>query len=334
MKKTKINLRFINTLVDEANKSQNISDSGTKIQDTNLGIEWKSQKTLISLKDKVPTVQNIQNSEIKAVVPEKEDIRMKEKDELFKNYDSEFQKNAKTIMQKVIESKMIPKTRIWAVLFLIFFTFLVVAWFFVFDPSHHNLEIYKANIVSILWTNKKNDLTIENSWSIDNYVNEKIQTWSLDNSWASLDVIANEKFNSLWLQAIIFEWWIKKYIYGLDFYTEEELKQKLKEDLQNTSSLTWSLDLNDSTISWDLDLSNETWSIDNLYNSWITEKINEENLLTWSIDLNSGILEENLENKSQTWSIENLSSSWETEKTNEEIYDELLNDPIYYNSWS
>ncbi len=71
--------------------------------------------------------------------------------EVFQNYESDFNKNKESILEKIKKFKNFikPKTRIWFLGLIIWITALWISSLFILAPEKHNLENYKVNLLLI-----------------------------------------------------------------------------------------------------------------------------------------------------------------------------------------
>lgn len=116
---------------------------------------------------------------------EKSEEEKKSTWDLFVNYDSEFHKNEKTIMQKIMQLKMIPKTRLWFVSALIIFAVTGVWIMMKIDPENHSIDNYKANIFAVIW--KKEEVKENPVWWKNTWV-QNSETWVMVNTWTSTEI--------------------------------------------------------------------------------------------------------------------------------------------------
>lgn len=190
-------------VVSQSNNVEELNTSSTvesQIEDSNIKSEISVEdetekevkvKPLISLIKKIEDQKtpSTNNNDSTKWINSKKELQNNKKSELFKNYDSDFHKNEKTILQQIKSIRFMPKTRVWLVISLISVTIFTIISLFIFDPKHHSLENYKANIMYIVWQ-KSNNIDIsksntnsKNSWIIiDNGINDTTQ-----NSWTTFD---------------------------------------------------------------------------------------------------------------------------------------------------
>ncbi len=148
--------------------------------DNNKDQTWDDsliQKTFVTIK-KEPTQSNLvveDGKKDEVVVIKKAD------QDLFVNYDSDFHKNEKSIMQKIRLFKMTPKTRTWFILVLIFLTVWIIALMMQLDPENQSFSNYKASLLEIVWRKTETKIkvtSLQNTWVI----NEQASTW-VTNTW-------------------------------------------------------------------------------------------------------------------------------------------------------
>ncbi|MFA5917427.1 MAG: hypothetical protein WC850_04300 [Candidatus Gracilibacteria bacterium] len=86
------------------------------------------------------------------VIEEKMDVTAGKKSikDLFVNYDSDFHKNEKTIMQRIRLFKMTPRTSTGFVVISIVVTISIVALMMQLDPENQSLDNYKASLLSLI----------------------------------------------------------------------------------------------------------------------------------------------------------------------------------------
>lgn len=355
MSQTNLKINPINSSIEGNNKSQNISEELTTNNSSpsysqnqenssvgeHISIDYNqsedenelNNKKLVTLKN-TPEVKTVTTDlKIEQKAPEKPLIMMEEKEEIFTNYDSDFKKNEKTIMQRMRDLKMIPKTRTGFLLLFVWLALFIISLFFIFDPKHHSIDIYKANLMAILWDKKEEVLTSSgsnltstwdinqeiwtwsnfNSWEINSWSlseNQDFMSWSQASSWELVnweEILIQERWISVNPKLVKFQWWIIKYRYEWKFYSEEELREELRKDLEKeiekrTKEHLYEIYNNDNQT---LDLT-WTWEIEEFQDLEVWESF--ENTDSWALI--------------STWFVENNSS-------NDDLYNEVINSPIY-----
>lgn len=156
----------------------------------------KAPKVLISLSKEIEEQKEISSTnkynEIKKINDNKNSHSINiQKNELFKNYNSDFQKNEKNILQRIRNLRFIPRTRIWLLISLISFTILSITLLFIIDPKHNSLSVYKTNIITIIWKNK------ENLTKNQNNINNQSDNVSIM-SWSDIDIDSDIESTSSW----------------------------------------------------------------------------------------------------------------------------------------
>lgn len=205
----------------------------------NEAVEEEQPKYLVTIKK---ADQSVEQKPV-AKLEEKIDEKIEEEVwDLFVNYDSEFHKNQKSILQKIRAFKMTPKTSITFVLILIVIT---VWWIWIMmkiDPENHNLENYKTNVLSLLWKKPKE---VVSSWSLStNTWSNNTDTWVVNNSsWTVMDwtwstqswlteekeeILIREKWLTISPDIIKNEDWSISYLYNWKVYTKDELQEQLR----------------------------------------------------------------------------------------------------------
>ncbi|NDK08559.1 hypothetical protein EOM39_04960 [Candidatus Gracilibacteria bacterium] len=110
-------------------------------------VETISPLKLVTIK-KEPVV--VEQKAVEAVVEKTEEQKKVEEGDIFVNYDSDFHKNQKSILQKIRMLKMTPKTSITFVGLLILITIGGIGIMMKIDPKNHSIDNYKANILGLL----------------------------------------------------------------------------------------------------------------------------------------------------------------------------------------
>ncbi len=212
--------------------------------DNNKDQTWDDsliQKTFVTIK-KEPTQSNLvveDGKKDEVVVIKKAD------QDLFVNYDSDFHKNEKSIMQKIRLFKMTPKTRTWFILVLIFLTVWIIALMMQLDPENQSFSNYKASLLEIVWRKTETKIkvtSLQNTWVI----NEQASTW-VTNTW-----VINEQA-STWVTNT----WV------------------INEQASTWVTNTWVI--NEQTSTW----VTNTWVINEQTSTWVTNTwiIEEETLI-------------------------------------------------------
>ena len=195
---------------------------------------------------------------------EKEEVVWKKivKD-LFMNYDSDFHKNEKTIMQRIRLFKMTPRTRTWFVVVSTVITLSIVAIMMKIDPKNQSIDNYKANLLSLLWQ-KTNTIIVdtppqvlnENIWEIETptqtwttgtwiveeqtqtgttstwIIEEQTQTW-ITSTWViEEENLIKEKWLTVKPDIIITEDGSTEYMYKWQSFSKEALQEELKKDVK------------------------------------------------------------------------------------------------------
>lgn len=204
------------------------------------------------------------------IIEEKKDeiIWKKSIKDLFINYDSDFHKNEKTIMQRIRLFKMTPKTRSWFVVASVVVTMFIVALMMKLDPENQSLDNYKASLLSLIW--QKNNTKIVDTWIVNTppqdlneniwEIETPIQTWStniwivveqtntwITNTWAienntqtwitntwvvEEETLIKEKWLTVKPDIIVKEDWSTEYIYKWQSFSKESLQEELKKDVK------------------------------------------------------------------------------------------------------
>ncbi len=236
----------------------------------------KETKALISLSKKTNTINTKKEEPInkEKTVIDSELIKRKitPEEEIFANYDSDFHRNERTILQRIKAMRFVPKTRTSLVFGLIWMTVLTITFLWIIDPENHSLNSYKASILYAIWkkpvyipTNSINDkstennsnINISNSWNIDENVwfkDEYSLTWTkisdLTNSWVTDKInneaaientveekkdnqeVIKEKWLSVNAEIISLPNWDVVYSYNWNTYSKDWLKEVLKKEVQ------------------------------------------------------------------------------------------------------
>lgn len=230
-------------------------------------VEWSENSQIIEeVKNDIPLIEEVEDDTPKVLVTIKkseevaeqkpvakiDESKNEEKKEeeiwdIFVNYDSDFHKNQRTILQKIRAFKMTPKTSITFVLLLIVIT---VGWIWIMmkiDPKNHNLDNYKANILALMWkevpvkttwiTNNNSWAISSNTWITDTWSQDitwswTINTWSGETSSWSIDdkeeILIREKWLTISPDIITNQDWSISYLYKWKVYTKEELQEQLR----------------------------------------------------------------------------------------------------------
>jgi hypothetical protein len=188
--------------------------------------------------------------------------------DLFVNYDSDFHKNEKTIMQRIRLFKMTPRTSTWFVVISIVVTISIVALMMQLDPENQSLDNYKASLLSLIWP--KTNTKIVNTWIVNTppqVLNENIweteiptQTWStgtwiveeqtqtwITSTWA-IENTTQTWVTNTWVieeENLIKEKWLTvkpdiivkedgstEYMYKWQSFSKESLQEELKKDVK------------------------------------------------------------------------------------------------------
>lgn len=204
------------------------------------------------------------------VIEEKMDVTAWKKSikDLFVNYDSDFHKNEKTIMQRIRLFKMTPRTSTWFVVISIVVTISIVALMMQLDPENQSLDNYKASLLSLIWP--KTNTKIVNTWIVNTppqVLNENIweteiptQTWStgtwiveeqtqtwITSTWA-IENTTQTWVTNTWVieeENLIKEKWLTvkpdiivkedgstEYMYKWQSFSKESLQEELKKDVK------------------------------------------------------------------------------------------------------
>ncbi len=91
-----------------------------------------------------------------------------DKESLFSNYTSDFEKDEWTIVDKIKELWKKPQTRVLLVVFLIVSTILWIAGLFIVDPKRHSISHYKAVLMGFYNKQTGNNTYIETNTEIKN----------------------------------------------------------------------------------------------------------------------------------------------------------------------
>ncbi len=224
---------------------------------------WIVSKKIVTLKkdpSEITIAPKIEEKKVEEIVTiEKID---EDKGPIFENYDSDFYKNEKTIMEKVRNSRLIPKTRIWFVLSLISITILTVVLTMIFDSRHHSLESYKANIIWIaekiknLWKSNVDNETTTNNTSIENTPvtvvenqNPPIVT-NTENTWSTNPPIENNISNTWWIlfpttnteNNISNSWVITTNVVNNNSWTTSQLPNTTTNNVEPTNNNLWTIE--------------------------------------------------------------------------------------------
>lgn len=68
---------------------------------------------------------------------------------VFANYESKFKKQSSNVLKRIQNFRYAPKTRVWMLFWLIWFTVCVIATLMVLLPEKHSVNVYKASILEI-----------------------------------------------------------------------------------------------------------------------------------------------------------------------------------------
>lgn len=205
-------------------------------------VETISPLKLVTIK-KEPVV--VEQKAVEAVVEKTEEQKKEEEWDIFVNYDSEFHKNQKSILQKIRMFKMTPKTSITFVWLLILITIWLIGIMMKIDPKNHSIDNYKANILWLLgkeqpvkiatWgltvINTNTWVSITDTWVID-------PTWTWATSWTwetaswSTDdkekILIREKWLTISPDIITNQDWSISYLYKWNVFTKDELQEQLR----------------------------------------------------------------------------------------------------------
>lgn len=143
------------------------------------------------------------------VIIHKKDDNLKD---LFWNYESKFEKDKKTIIEKLKKLKVIPKTRLWFLFSLTIITIIGISVLFYIDPKTHSIENYKVSLLNIFnWNKTSNedstDLVVNNTWSSEEVKIEKISVW-----WYAFEISVKDV-----------KWEEKIYIYNMKLYKDKKV---------------------------------------------------------------------------------------------------------------
>lgn len=91
-----------------------------------------------------------------------EERRIEKKEEIkFTNYRSKFKNESDNIIQKIQKFRYAPKTRVWFLVTLVVFTTFSIWLLMVLFPEKHSPEIYKASLLEIYNSERKNHNEVE-----------------------------------------------------------------------------------------------------------------------------------------------------------------------------
>lgn len=157
----------------------------------------------------------------------KEDTEKKEEEELFPAYQSDFNERQKSIFKKFEKIKNLPKTRTWLLSIFILFSILFIGYLFIFDSTHHNIEIYKTKILYILWKTQNIDNTkvkIEEKNNTNIEVNKNNETVKTEKKDTELELLWN-KYKIKMVD------WVEKYEFNDNIYDNiEDLKKAIQRE--------------------------------------------------------------------------------------------------------
>lgn len=129
------------------------------------------------------------NNEESNKVEENQEI--KDEEIHFNNYISVFETQSQNLLKRIQNFKYAPQTRVWFVLSLIISTVLIISGLMVFFPEKHNMEVYQASILNIVWK----ETGVKNTSSTNNNLEKDIlpQNNKTDTEMISEDKISKEE---------------------------------------------------------------------------------------------------------------------------------------------
>ena len=157
------------------NKKEILEKTIIKIDDNNViekkkidlsnMLDNKEEKRLKNEKIRLEKIQDKKENENKA--EKKKDIV---EEDVFINYESDFNKEKTTVLEKIKKFKeyIKPKTRIWFVITIIISTIVIISGLFIIAPQVHNIDNYKKNIIRF----KENTICLFNEKQCIRYQNE------------------------------------------------------------------------------------------------------------------------------------------------------------------
>lgn len=149
-----------------------------------------------------------------------DDNKKEDNDGLFSNYTSDFEKDERSIIEKLKELWKEPKTRIMLVVGLIWMTILGIIWLFIFYPEKHSITHYKEVLIASYRKYTGNEPSPE-------IINKPIDNLIIDQPiWEDTTVIRNGYRISIKTQLSIT--WVKMYKFN---NTEFDTMEKLNEEI-------------------------------------------------------------------------------------------------------
>lgn len=198
---------------DETNKNvKTIELDSNNNKEDNSSIKSSKSKDKKEFDTKIEDLKDLQEPSIKVEeqdvnknIPEveikPEESIIKWPWEIFKNYDSDFRKNERTILNQVKAMRFLPKTRKWLVFSLIWLTAFTIISLWIIDPNNHSLNSYKANILYIMSKNKDQSNDLVPNINLEQIKNNEIINSNSGsnntNSW-SIDEITDSSWTTIW----------------------------------------------------------------------------------------------------------------------------------------
>ncbi len=181
-----------------------------KILDNNLNTEKTHNLDLSEMKlNKQEKLVKISEKDTEKIsTPSKEAVKTKE---VFLNYESEFNREKETILEKIkkIKKTLKPKTRLGFIMLLIWVTIVWILILFIYMPTIHNLNNYKYNLLLAIEKGKcKLDTTQCKVNTIEKeYIVEKELVILYDRVLNKENFIIKYKTKIInWKEVILFEW--------------------------------------------------------------------------------------------------------------------------------
>ena len=251
-----------NSEVLENNKKNIQKDKKSNKLDLNIMKDNKSKK-----EDNIKEIEKLKKDKIEKIEKDKklkEENNNKESEDLewvevFENYESDFNKDKGSVLDKIKKIKDIvrPKTRVWFLIFITLVTILWIALLFLFVPEKHNLKTYETNLKIWIWKiecsydstkcpksiikeiPKVKEIVDTNSWAIKETENT--------NSWAIKEIIETKKESIKkwiftieyeikiinWEEVIIYKWKNYNNINDFNIIVEKEINLQKKEQLKD-----------------------------------------------------------------------------------------------------